>query len=204
VHVPALRIWHLICPFRVVRQKTLSHIPKLDIHAVFLLVWSSMKLRSLNLSLTFCILFPFSALAQGGTSVVQTLTVEVKPMTKIAVSGNPGALYITDATVGSDVLAVSDNHSKYSMVTNLDNMKIVASINSPMPDGTHLMMKLESSKGVSNGFVDVSNAMSPVEVVTGLGKGSDLDQTITYTFAANASVGSMNADARVVTLTLTN
>jgi hypothetical protein len=57
---------------------------------------------------------------------------------------------------------------------------------------------------VSNGFVDVSNAMSPVEVVTGLGKGSDLDQTITYTFAANASVGSMNADARVVTLTLTN
>ena len=163
-----------------------------------------MKLQSLKLSLTFCIFFPLMALAQGGSSVVQTLTVEVKPMTKIAVSGNPGALYITDATIGSDEMSVSDNHSKYSMVTNLENMKIVASINSPMPDGTHLKMKLESSKGMSNGFVDVSNAMNPVEVVTGLGKGSDLDQTITYTFAANASVGSMNADARVVTLTLTN
>jgi len=163
-----------------------------------------MKLHSVRLSLTFCILFPLTALAQGGSSVVQTLTVEVKPMTKIAVSGNPGALYITDASVGSDELTVSDNHSKYSMVTNLDNMKIVASIDSPMPDGTRLMMKLETSKGMSNGFVDVSKAMSPVEVVTGLGKGSDLDQTITYTFAANASIGALNADARVVTLTLTN
>ena len=90
------------------------------------------------------------------------------------------------------------------MMTNLDNMKIVASINNPMPEGTRLMMKLESSKGSSNGFVDVSNAMSPVEVVTALGKGSDLNQSITYTFAANASIGQMNVDSRVVTLTLTN
>jgi len=163
-----------------------------------------MSPNSHRLSLALCILFPLVALAQTGTSVVQTLNVEVKPITKIAVSGNPGALYITDTSAGSDVLTVSDNHSKYSMMTNLENMKIVASINSPMPDGTRLMMKLESSKGLSNGFVDVSSAMSPVEVVSGLGKGSDLDQTITYTFAANASVGQINADARVVTLTLTN
>ena len=163
-----------------------------------------MNPKSLGLSLTFCVLFPLAALAQTGASVAQTLTVQVKPITKIAVNGNPGALYITDTGHGSDVLSVSDNQSKYSMMTNLDNMKIVASINSPMPAGTHLMMKLESSKGLSNGFVDVSSAMSPVEVVSGVGKGSDLDQTITYTFAANASVGQMNADARVVTLTLTN
>ncbi len=160
--------------------------------------------KSLRLSLTFCIVVPLVALAQTGSSVVQTLTIEVRPITKIAVSGNPGALYITDANAGSEVLSVSDNHSKYSMMTNLDNMKIVASINSPMPTGTHLMMKLESSKGMTDGFVDVSNAMSPVQVVSGLGKGSDLDQTITYTFAANASVGQIDSDARVVTLTLTN
>lgn len=163
-----------------------------------------MSPKSLRLSLTFCTLFPVLALAQTGSSVVQTLTVEVRPITKIAVSGNPGALYITDANAGSEDLSVSDNNSKYSMMTNLDNMKIVASINSPMPVGTHLMVKLGSSKGLSNGFVDVSNAMSPVDVVSGLGKGSDLDQTITYTFAANASVGQIDADARVVTLTLTN
>ena len=139
-----------------------------------------------------------------GSSVVQTLNIEVKPITKIAVSGNPGALYITDASAGSDVLSVSDNNSNYSMMTNLDNMKIVASIDNPMPEGTRLMMKLESSKGSSSGLVDVSNAMSPVEVVTALGKGSDLNQSITYTFAANASIGQINVDSRVVTLTLTN
>jgi hypothetical protein len=163
-----------------------------------------MSPNSHRFSLAFCILFPLAALAQSGTSVVQTLTVEVKPITKIAVTGNPGALYITDTNAGSDVLSVSDDHSKYSMMTNMDNMKIVASINSPMPAGTRLMVKLESSKGMSNGSVDVSSAMNPVEVVSGLAKGSDLDQTITYTFAANASVGQINADARVVTLTLTN
>ena len=163
-----------------------------------------MSPNSHRVSLAFCILFPLTALAQTGSSVVQTLTVEVKPITKIAVNGNPGALYIIDSATGSDVLAVSDNQSKYSMMTNLDNMKIVASINSPMPAGTRLMVKLESTKGLSNGFVDVSSATSPVEVVSGLAKGSDLDQTITYTFAANASVGQISADARVVTLTLTN
>jgi len=163
----------------------------------------SMKAKLLTLLLA-SLLLPILALAQVGSSVVQNLTVEVKPITKIAVSGNPGALYITDAQAGSDALSVSDNNSKYSMVTNVENMKIVASINNEMPTGTKLMVRLESSKGLSNGFVDVSNARAPVEVVTGLGKGSDLNQTITYTFAADASVGSINADTRVVTLTLTN
>ena len=163
-----------------------------------------MRHPSIRLSLAICLLIPLVALAQTGSSVVQTLNIEVKPITKIAVSGNPGALYITDASAGSDVLSVSDNNSNYSMMTNLDNMKIVASINDPMPEGTRLMMKLESSKGSSSGFVDVSNAMSPVEVVTALGKGSDLNQSITYTFAANASIGQINVDSRVVTLTLTN
>ncbi|MDP2887084.1 MAG: hypothetical protein Q8P51_18920 [Ignavibacteria bacterium] len=163
-----------------------------------------MRPPSIRLSLAICLLIPLVALAQTGSSVVQTLNIEVKPITKIAVSGNPGALYITDASAGSDVLSVSDNNSNYSMMTNLDNMKIVASINNPMPEGTRLMMRLESSKGSSNGFVDVSSAMSPVEVVTALGKGSDLNQSITYTFAANASIGQINVDSRVVTLTLTN
>ncbi|MCX6135164.1 MAG: hypothetical protein NTU47_15240 [Ignavibacteriales bacterium] len=163
-----------------------------------------MSPKSLRLSLIFCICFPLVALAQTGTSVVQSLTIEVKPITKIAVSGNPGALYITDANAGSEELSISDSRSKYSMMTNIDNMKIVASINTAMPNGTRLMIKLESSRGLSNGFVDVSNAMSPVEVVAGLAKGSDLDQSITYTFAADASVGQITADARVVTLTLTN
>jgi hypothetical protein len=163
-----------------------------------------MKRLPIKLSLIICFLVPTILLAQRESSVTQTLTVEVKPITKIAVSGNPGALLINDMNASSDVLTVSDNNSKYSMMTNLDNMKIVASINDPMPAGTRLLLKLESSKGLSDGLVDVSSARSPVEVVTSLGKGSDLNQTITYTFASDASVGQISTDSRVITLTLTN
>lgn len=163
-----------------------------------------MKITSTTLLLGLCFCLPLAALGQDGSSVTQTLTVEVKPITKIAVTGNPGPLFITDASAGSEESSVSDNSTKYSMLTNLDNMKIVASINTPMPHGTKLMVKLESGAGLSNGFVDVSSAMTPVEVVTGIGKGSDLNRTISYAFAANSTVGQIAADSRVVTLTLTN
>jgi hypothetical protein len=164
----------------------------------------NMKAKAPTFAFLALLFLPVVALAQEGTSVTQTLTVEVMPITKIAVSGNPGALLITASDDESGVLSVSDENSKYSMVTNLENMKIVASINNPMPVGTKLMVRLETTKGLSNGFVDVSDATSPVEVVTALGRGSDLNQKIAYTFAANVSAGPANTDTRVVTLTLTN
>jgi hypothetical protein len=147
---------------------------------------------------------PIIALAQTSSSVSQSVTVEVRPISQIAVTGNPGPLFVTDMGTGSDALSVIDNSTKYSMLTNLDNMKIVASINGPMPQGTKLMVKLEASAGLSNGFVDVSNASTPVDVVTGISKGSDRNQSITYAFAADPSVTQLNSDSRVVTLTLTN
>jgi hypothetical protein len=147
---------------------------------------------------------PIVALAQTSSSVSQSVTIEVRPVTKIAVTGNPGTLFVTDMGTTSEALTVSDNSTKYSMLTNLENMKIVASINGAMPQGTKLMMKLETSAGLSNGFVDVSNASTPVDVVTGISKGSDRNQSITYAFAADPSVTQVNTDSRVVTLTLTN
>ena len=146
---------------------------------------------------------PTVALAQTN-SVSQSVTVEVRPLTQIAVTGNPGPLFVTDMGSGSDALTVSDNSTKYSILTNLENMKIVASINGAMPQGTRLMVKMETSSGLSNGFVDVSNASTPVDVVTGISKSSDRNQSITYAFAADPSVTQVNSDSRVVTLTLTN
>jgi hypothetical protein len=146
---------------------------------------------------------PVVSLAQSSSSVTQSVTVEVRPLTQIAVSGNPGPLFVTDIGAGES-LTVSDNSTKYSMLTNLENMKIVASINGPMPLGTRLMMKMETSAGQSNGFVDVSNASTPVDLVTGISKGSDRNQSITYAFSADPSVTQVNLDSRVVTLTLTN
>jgi len=140
----------------------------------------------------------------GNGSVSQTVTIEVKPIARLSVTGNPSPLIINDAVPGSDLLTVSDENTKYSLITNLDNMKIVASINDRMPAGTRLMVKLSSSKAASTGLVDLSGALNPVDVVTGLSKASDMNQSISYTFAANSDVYDIPGQTRVVTLTLTN
>ena len=140
----------------------------------------------------------------NGSSATQTVTIEVKPITKISVTGNPNPLIIRDAVPGSDFTSISDDNTRYSLTTNLDNMKIVASISDRMPAGTKLMIKLSSSKASSVGQIDLSGAMTPVDVVTGISKCSELNQSINYTFAANSDVSEISTQSRVVTLTLTN
>lgn len=143
--------------------------------------------------------------AQGeGSTATQILTLAVQPISKIAVSGNPNPLIITTAQPGSDLTSVQDENTTYSVTTNLSNMKIVASINGQMPAGTHLFLELKSLQGTSKGVIDISNALSPVDVVSGIGRGTDKNQTVSYLFAAEASVSEIPSDSRVVTLTLTN
>jgi len=158
-------------------------------------------LSSLFLAFVF---LSIAALAQSSEYVTQTVTIEVKPVTKIVVSGNPGPLIVGDAIPGSNLSSVDDENTKYSLTTNLENMKVVASIDQGMPDGTKLLVHLRTSKGLSLGSVDISRAYAPVDVVTGIGKSSDKDQSIKYTFAADAAVGEIPSQSRTVTLTLTN
>lgn len=165
---------------------------------------TNLAVKTLSAILLVLVILRSSAIAQNSNTVSQIVTVEVKPITKISISGNPGALIVMDAILGMDLTSVADENTTYSVTTNLENMKIVASINDRMPIGTRLMMSLSSSKAVSAGAVDVSNALAPVNVVTGLNKGSDKDQTIKYIFAADASVGEIEAESRTITLTLTD
>ena len=140
----------------------------------------------------------------SNNTATQSVTLEVKAISKISVAGSLSPLIIKDDARGSNLTSISDENTKYSLTTNIDNMKIVASINDRMPVGTKLMIKLASSKAASNGTVDLSNAMAPVNVVTGIHKGSEIDQTISYTFAANADVNEISTTSRMVTLTLSN
>lgn len=142
--------------------------------------------------------------ANAQSVAAQSVTLQVQAVTKIAVSGNPGAMTITDAVAGSNLTAVADNSTNYSITTNTDNMKIVGSISAPMPAGTQLKIQLASNRGISLGSMDVSNALSPVDLVTGVNKGSDQNQSISYVFSANADVPSIPSDSRIITLTLTN
>lgn len=142
--------------------------------------------------------------AQNGNSATQVLMMEVKAISTIAVSGSPNALIIHDFVPGADQAVAQDENSSYSITTNRENMKVVVSIDQQMPSGTKLMVALSSSKGTSVGTVDISNAMSPLNVITGIRKGIEANQRITYLFAANATAGQVPQESRTITLTLTD
>jgi hypothetical protein len=163
------------------------------------------RLQTILPVLTASVLLSMAVQAQTGERAVQAVTLEVKPITKISVSGNPVALVVNDALAGTEeLLTVKDENTVYSITTNLENMKIVASINQQMPPGTKLMVSLASSKGTSVGVVDISNALSPVDVIRSIQKGSDVNQRITYIFAADARAGEIPQQTRTITLTLTD
>ncbi|MBF8247589.1 MAG: hypothetical protein HW374_389 [Bacteroidetes bacterium] len=172
----------------------------LDIPYFFRLLGSRPTLKTLLL----IAVLGSSALAQNGSTATQVVTIEVKPITKISVTGNPNPMIIFDAVSGQGLTSVEDQNTKYNVTTNLDNMKIVASIDTKMPDGTKLLINLASSKASSAGLVDLTKATTPVDVVTGFSRGTDQNQTIQYVFAGNADLGEIPSQSRTVTLTLTD
>lgn len=145
--------------------------------------------------------------AQSATAT-QSLNLAVNTVYKIATSGNPGALTVTTGTAGVDALtSVNDASTTYSITQNYANTaKITANLDAALASGYTLQIDLASSKGTSAGAVDISNATSgsAVDVVTSIGMGADANKSITYTFSALASAGTLASSSRTVTLTLTN
>jgi len=141
--------------------------------------------------------------AQASTN--QTVTVSVGEVYKIAVSGNPGALSITEGVAGLNQLtSVSDNSTTYGITQNVANtVKISAQLSAALPAGFTLRLQLASTKGTSAGLVDISSGSS-VDVVTAIARGADANQTVSYTFSATADAGTLAPTVRTVTLTLTN
>jgi len=138
----------------------------------------------------------------------QTVSLAVNAVYKIATSGNPGGLTITTGTAGTDALStVSDNTTTYSITQNVaGTVKVTANLDAAMSAGYTLQLNLASTKGTSAGTVDISGTTpgSALNVVTGIALGADANQTVTYTFGANASAGTLLSTNKVVTLTLTN
>jgi len=166
-------------------------------------------MRTLVAVVVFGVLATFAgedAFAQASAN--QNVTLGVNAIYRIAISGDPAPLIITDGIAGNDNLVpVTDNSTDYSITQNVGNtLKITAEIDVALASGYTLEVNLTSTKGTSLGDVDISNSMSgsAVDVVTAIARGADANKTIGYTFSATASAGEMPATTRVVTLTLTN
>lgn len=144
----------------------------------------------------------------SGQTATQSVNLTVSTVYKISTSGNPSALTVTTGTAGTDALtSVSDNSTTYSITQNFGNtVKITANLDAALQAGYTLNINLASTKGTSAGTVDISNATSgsALSVVTGINRGADAGQPITYTFSALASAGMLTSTTRTVTLTLTN
>jgi len=147
-----------------------------------------------------------AAFAQS--TATQSVNLTVSTVYKISTSGNPAALTVTTGSAGTDALtSVSDNSTTYSITQNYGNaVKVTANLDAALQAGYTLTINLASTKGTSAGTVNISNATSgsALSVVTGINRGADAGQTISYTFSALASAGMLTSTTRTVTLTLTN
>jgi hypothetical protein len=134
----------------------------------------------------------------------QTIQLEVKPISKLVVDGNPKPLILDYESINSGQFSLTDMSTTYSLISNLDNLKIIVSISDNMPNGTRLKLKLASKNAQSHGYVDISKALAPVEVVMGIQKGNEINQSIAYEFSIDPDVIIIPTQSRNITLTLTN
>ena len=164
------------------------------------------KSISLALVLALCAVCAGTSFSQVSTT--QTVNLQVNSIQRIAVTGGPVSLTITNGTAGTDALqAVSDASTSYSITHNSTTpLRMTANLDAALGAGYQLQINLASNKGTSSGTVDISNATSgsAVAVVTAIAAGADANRTITYTFSANASAGVLASTLKTVTLTLTN
>ncbi len=137
-------------------------------------------------------------------SASQQLRFEVRPVVSVAVSGNPGPMVIDGTLGGMEGRSARDQTTRYSLVSNVAQMRILASLNEPMPAGTFLKVELQSMRGTSAGEVDLSQSGTPKEVVSGIQQGCDNNLVIAYRFAAEPQVTEMKPFSRTIVLTLTN
>jgi hypothetical protein len=81
-------------------------------------------------------------------TATQTVSLAVNAVYKIAVTGNPGGLTITDGTAGTNALTtVSDNTTRYSITQNVaGTVKVTANLDAALSAGYTLQMTLPAPK----------------------------------------------------------
>ncbi len=144
-----------------------------------------------------------TAQSQPTNVAAQRLLLEVTPVTRFAVSGDPGPLIVYLVPGTTSAREARDATSSYSMTANGERLKIVVSIDREMPRGMRLFIELASGRGTSSGRIDVSKARVPLAAVTGIHPGAESSRRITYTFSVDSTVDFDLLDSRIVTLTLT-
>ena len=151
------------------------------------------------------VLLPLAAFSQMNASATQTIQLEIRSIAALEVSGDPQPMRITTGTAGTGPLAPAEESSTfYRLTTNATNMKLSVAIDEPVPSGTRLYVEMGAETGTSAGKIEISNAISSVDAVTGISRGWADAQSIRYSFEADAGTQAFAAQSRTIILTLTN
>ena len=129
----------------------------------------------------------------------QTVTLEVKAVSKISISG-PASLVIENAPADlSGLTAASDNSSTFNLIYNGTTGKVTAGIDVAVPANTTLEVTLQGGSKVN-----IGNATTAVQVLGGLSKTKLTGQSITYDFSATEAAGVIASVDKTITFTVTN
>lgn len=129
-----------------------------------------------------------------------TATYEVKAIEQMAVSGNPAALVIDNATKLEN--GVTDASTTWDVTSNLTGTKVTGAIDLAMPTDVTLTVNLTGPTGAtSNGAVSLSTTAAAL--VTDITKVQESALTVTYGLKATPSAGVLASATRTVTYTIT-
>ena len=154
----------------------------------------------------FPLFFSFAVLVSVAFSAGngnQAVTFSVSAINEISVSGNPGPLVVSSATPGSQPNEAIDNSTTYSISSNGTNMKITGAIDTAMPSGVTLKIRLAAPTGGSSAG-DVPLGISPSDLISGATKIAETGKMITYKLNATVAAGVVVSANKTVTLTITN
>lgn len=121
----------------------------------------------------------------------------------MVVSSHPVPL-ILDRNMIAGRAVIRDESTFYNLTSNVDNVLIEVSLDRPMPPGTRLSVSVASSLGRSNGWVDVTRGGREVAAVTGMSRGLENGQTISFQLEVASHIGELDLEDRLLTITLTD
>ncbi len=137
---------------------------------------------------------PTGVRAQNG----QAVSVGVSPILVMSVSGNP-MLQIVDRTQRKGRVTLVDPTTFYNLTSNVDNVRLEAAIDMPLPPGVQLEVRLQSSLGQSLGWVPLTSAST---VLSGMQRGLENGQAITYRLVIDPQVDELPLQFRRVAFSL--
>ena len=121
-------------------------------------------------------------LVLAATTLNLPVTIGVSAINELSIQGSAPLLVITNPIIGPNT--VTSNSSTYSITTNGDNKKIVASLDSSLSSDLSLVVSLQAPSGAQS-VGDVFLSSQNATLVTNISRVAQSALQITYTFSSS-------------------